>query len=135
MLILLSAAGCAPYSQVQIDLLNESRKGIELARQSLNEKSAVVSTYHALQRKRLDDAFDADVSDRNEFSADWIIEHRKAYAVAVDALATARQASINADRTARENLDAIDLALERVIWLQTAQLRLTSLPTTKETKP
>ena len=81
MLILLSAAGCAPYSQVQIDLLNESRKGIELARQSLNEKSAVVSTYHALQRKRLDDAFDADVSDRNEFSADWIIEHPETSAV------------------------------------------------------
>lgn len=132
LLILLGATGCAQYSQVQIDLLNQSRKGIELAKQSFEEKSAAVSAYHAVQRRRLDDAFDADVSERSDFSAAWIIEHRRAYAAALDALATAKLASIHSDQTARENLDAVDLALQRVLWLQSAQLRFTSLSTKKE---
>lgn len=134
-LMLFCSGGCAQFSQVQIDLLSQSRRGIEHARTSLDDRSRLISAYHTLQRKRLDDAFDADVLERAELSADWVIEHRRAYAAAVDAVASARAKSVQADLSARENLDAVDQALQRVIWLQSAQLRLSSIPEPKEIKP
>lgn len=135
LMMLVFSAGCSQFSQVQIDLLTQSRRGIENAKASLDDRSRLISAYHTLQRKRLDDAFDADVSERSDLSADWIIEHRKAYAAAVDAVASARVQSVQSDLSARQNLDAVDQALQRVIWLQSAQLRLTSIPEPKEIKP
>jgi hypothetical protein len=125
--------GCSQFSQVQLDLLQQSRKGIELTRTSLDEKSKLIDAYHALQRKRIDDAFEQDVRDRANLDADWVIEHRRAYAAALDAIASAHAASVDADRATKENLAAVDQALQRMIWLQSAQLNLTTIFT--EPKP
>jgi hypothetical protein len=136
-LVVLGALGCLPgcsqFSQVQLDLLQQSRKGIELTQKSLEEKSQFINAYHAVQRKRIDEAFDEDVRNRADLDADWVIEHRRAYAAALDAIASARAASIDADRVTKENLSAMDQALQRIIWLQTAQLNLTNF--FKEPKP
>ncbi len=127
MLVLIIVSGCAPYTQVQIDLLEQTRRGVANVEQSMDEKSQIVQAYHALQRRRLDEAFDEDVRARPALSADWVIEHRRAYAAGVDALSTAKTASDLAADADRRNLAAIDQALERAIWLQTLQLRYTSL--------
>ena len=121
-------AGCAPYVQVQSQLVEQSSRGVAALRQSLEQKSQVVARHHALQRDRLDDAFDADVRQRDpsKLTPDWVIEHRRAYAAAVDALAVARFASVQADEADRRNAQATLEALQRLRWLQSFQLRLVS---------
>ncbi len=132
-LILVLSTGCSQYSQVQIDLLQQSRHAVQLTRTSLEEKSKLANAYHALQRQRIDDAFDEDVQNRAELSANWVIEHRRAYAAALNAISSAHAASVSADQTTAENLDAMDEALQRVIWLQSIQSKFISL--FKEPKP
>lgn len=80
--------------------------------------------FHQLQRERLDEAFDADVRDRAELSADWVIEHRKAYSAAMDVLNRQRSASDQADAVTRRNLDAMNEAMKRLLDLQSIQLKL-----------
>ena len=122
-------AGCAQYSQVQMDLLAQARSGVKLTQESLNNKSQIASAYYDLQRRRLDDAFDADVNAKaSQLSADWVIEHRRAYAVGVASIEQAKAAASAADDTDRKNLADIDQAIERAIWLQSIQLQYLKLP-------
>lgn len=122
--LLVGVAGCAPYVQVQMDLVEQARKGVELAGEAQASHRQVASQLRALQRDRVDEAFDADVRQRSRLDADWVIEHRRAYAAALDALAKQEQASADADRVARENLQATDAALKQLHWLQSLQLRV-----------
>lgn len=116
--------GCAPYAQVQIDLLRHVEQGLAHARQSLDQKSQIIHSYHTLRRAQLDDAFDADVRARESFHAEWIIEHRKAYAAAIDAIHRARDGSERAAESDQRNLAAMRHAIERLIWLQSIQSKL-----------
>jgi len=110
--------GCGPYAQVQIDLLDQSRKGVEHARASQRSYAAAVDQLHALRRKQLDAAFDRDARDQPTMDADWVIEARQAYAAALDALDRQRAADQAAADTAQRNLDAVDQALGQLRWLQ-----------------
>jgi hypothetical protein len=116
--------GCAPYAQVQIDLLKQVDQGLVQTQQSLDQSSQSIGAYHALRRKQIDEAFDLDVRGRGSLDADWIIEHRKAYATAIDLLSAAKQRSERAAEVDRENLAALRDAIQRVIWLQHLQLQL-----------
>ena len=133
MFVVAPVSGCAKYAQVQIDLLQQSRHAVQLTRTSLDEKSKLAGAYHSLQRQRLDEAFDEDVRNRLDLTSDWVIEHRRAYAAALDAIASARAASVAADQTTKQNLDAMDEALQRVIWLQSVQAKVITL--FKEPRP
>lgn len=113
---------CAPYAQVQIDLLDQSRKGIEHAMATQQSYAAVVDQLHDTQRRRIDEAFDADVRERPAIDAQWVIDHRRAYAAALDAMAAKRQADRQSAATATANLDAIDQALQKLRWLQSIPL-------------
>ncbi len=115
-------SACAPYAQAQTDLLDQSRRGIVMARQTQASYAAVVDQLHDLQRQRIDDAFDADVREQKSLSADWVIESRKAYAAAVDAMAQQQAAAKQSAVGAQQNLDAIDQAMQRVRWLVTLPL-------------
>jgi hypothetical protein len=112
--------GCAPYAQVQSQLVEQTRRGVAQLQSSLQEKSQIVREYHAIQRKRLDDAFDADVRERpsEQLTSEWVIEHRRAYSTAIDVLDEARFASEQANESDRRTLEAIRAALERLQWLQ-----------------
>ena len=110
--------GCSKYTQVEMNLAEQARRGVAIARQSSATKDEVVQRYHGLQRKRLDDAFDADVRERSELSADWVIEARRAYAGGLEALAAEAQAAERSADAERSTLDATDVALQRLQWLQ-----------------
>ena len=127
-LLIALGAGCAPYVEVQSQLVEQSSRGVAALERSLEQKSQIVARYHAAQRERLDDAFDEDVRRRDapQLSADWVIEHRRAYAAAVDALNAARHASVRADEIDRRNAQATRDALDRLRWLQSIQLRWVS---------
>ena len=79
-------------------------------------------------RSAVDEAFDADVREREKDSSidgDWVIDARRAYSVALDAYAKSQAADDAASAARKRNLAAIDAALERLEYLQSVQLRLT----------
>jgi hypothetical protein len=128
LLFVLLASGCAPYAQVQIDLLRQVDAGLAKTQSSLDESSQVIAAYHELRRKQLDEAFDLDVRQRDALDADWVIEHRKAYAAAVDLLSAARSRNEQAAQVDRQNLASLRDAISRIIWLQQLQLQLIPSP-------
>ena len=125
--------GCAQYTSIQMNLVEQARKGVAITQKSLAEKSQVIEEFEKQQRRRLDDAFDADVRENASLSVDWVIEHRRAYSAALDALAVQRQATRDAQIADERNLAAVDDALNRVLWLQSIELRFANLP--QEIKP
>jgi hypothetical protein len=130
----LLVAGCAPLMSAQSDLLASARRGIDLAQSNRAGTGQVYEQLARLKRQRLDDAFDADVRDRGDgdITADWVIDHRTAYAVALEAYAK-QQAELNtSEDVARRNLQAVDAALERLQWLQSVQNRWLTLPQSED---
>lgn len=123
MMVLVLLGGCASYTRVQMDLVEQSRKGIELLGHSHANQVRLIDEYHALQRKRIDEAFDADVLERKALTGDWVIEHRRAYAAALDVVFRQRAASTEADAVTRRNLQAVEQALRQLEWLQSIQLK------------
>jgi hypothetical protein len=127
-LMLIALTGCT-YLDAQSRLTEQVQKGVQLVRQSQQERLQIATQCYKLQRQRLDDAFDADVHQRANLSADWVIEARTAYAAALDALYRQQQASQSADAATSRNLDVIDQALQRLAAIQSVQLRLLKLDT------
>lgn len=121
---LIYPTACAPYTQTEVDLTEQTKKGLSILRAAQADHVALAGRVNELQRQRLDDAFDADVREAPDISADWVIEHRKAYVIGVDALNTQRAASTNAAATATRNLEAIEQSLNQLQRLQRARLRL-----------
>ncbi|MGH7214218.1 MAG: hypothetical protein ACREIT_05595, partial [Tepidisphaeraceae bacterium] len=82
-----------------------------------------------MRRRRLDEAFDADVRERDlaGLTPEWVIAHRQAYAAALDALEKQRGASRESSQTTQRNLEAVEAALERLRWLQSIQLKWVTL--------
>src|SRR6476646_6052828 len=91
LLITVTFTGCASYTQVQKKLVEQARKGVALSQTSAAGHEVVTVRLHDLQRKRLDQAFDDDVRDQKALSPDWVIEHRQAYAAAIEAMALEKQ--------------------------------------------
>jgi hypothetical protein len=108
----------------QTALVEQARKGVALAAASQGEHGALIDQLQKLRRQRMDEGFDADVREAPALSADWVIEHRQAYAAGLDALNTWHAAAVSADLAAAENLKAVDAALERLGWLQSVGMGL-----------
>jgi hypothetical protein len=122
-------AGCAPLMDAQSDLLAQARRGLEIAQTNSAGAGAVYDQLTALKRKHLDDAFDADVREREgDLTPEWVVAHRVAYAAALDAYAKENQSLRASDDVARRNLAAVDVALQRLQFLQSIQNRWLMLP-------
>src|SRR5690606_18543996 len=91
--------------------------------QAHDERAELVRALRTRERERLDAAFDADARAIGTADAEWIIEARRAYALALDALHAQKAASDEADRVTRSNLaatlEALD-QLERLVRLPLA---------------
>jgi hypothetical protein len=110
----------------QSALIVEARRGIDVAQSNRATVAPLHDELARLKRKRLDDAFDADVRDRDgqgELTAEWVIAHRAAYAAGLEAYAKQDQSLRASDNIARRNLQAVDAALERLQFLQSIQNR------------
>ncbi|HEV8292770.1 MAG TPA: hypothetical protein VGP94_12640 [Tepidisphaeraceae bacterium] len=108
------ATGCNTLTNAQLNLVEQARRGLDLEKHSAAQRADFVEKYYQLQRDRLDAAFDADVRETNLFSKDWVIEHRKAYSAALDAIHAQQSKSVEAEATAARNLAAVDAALDRL---------------------
>ena len=131
LLLALLTSGCADYTAVQMQLTEQAQRGIALTSESIDNRAQLIEQLHTLQRKRIDEAFDADVRETHELSPEWIIEHRRAYAAGIDALAAQREASRRAAEVDQRNLAAASQALQQLYWLQSLQLRW-SFPLNRE---
>lgn len=127
------AAGCSPYTRAQMDLVTQARRGVALVAASDEAHVGHLEALYAARRARLDEAFDADIREAKTLSPEWVVEHRKAYAVGVDGLHRQHAASVAAEEVRRRNLRAVDHALERLGWLQSIQFRLSEQLSLKET--
>jgi len=125
MMLLLCGGGCTKWTAAQMDLVTQARHGIALIGQGDQQRAAAVEELNKLRRERLDEAFDADVRERESLDADWVIDARKAYATAIDALARQSASIAATEEVRRRNLGDVDAALARLQWLQSIQLKLT----------
>ena len=126
-----ASAGCAKWTQTQIALVDQARKGVSFVAQNDTDRDHATAQLAILRRQRLDQAFDEDVrlrATQESLDADWVIDARKAYATALDVYAKTQAADERAASVRRQNLDAIDAALARLQWLQSVQLKLDPLP-------
>jgi len=127
LLMPLAVAGCTRWTAAQTDLVTQARRGIALVRQDDQQRDKTAQELNRLRRQRLDEAFDADVREREKdgsIDGDWVIDARRAYAGALDAFATTQAADAAATAMRKRNLAAIDAALERLQYLQSVQLKL-----------
>ena len=127
--LLLLTSGCQVYTQAQVDLIEQSRKGLAMVSQSLDAQHQTIQRFHHQQRRNLDDAFDADVRAQSSLGADWVIDHRIAYSLAIDALNASRD-QLN---TSRENdlrtLAAVELSLQQLGFLASLKQETPWTPT------
>jgi hypothetical protein len=127
LLALLAIPGCATFTRAEMDLVAQTRRGIEIIANNDQQRDAAVAELARLRREKLDDAFDADVRDRatqESLDPDWVIEARRAYAVAIDAYAKAQAMSERSAQVRKQNLVAINAALDRLQWMQSVRLKL-----------
>lgn len=117
-------AGCARFTESQMQLVEQAQRGIENCRAAAKERAAILEQYHQLQRTRLEEAYAADVIEQKELTPSWVIEHQKAYSAAAAALDRQRAASVDAETAAARNLDAMDEAMRRLLVLQGVQMKL-----------
>ena len=115
--------GCDAYTRAQINLVEQARRGVALSQMSATGHAKVITRLHELERRRLDEAFDADVRDQKTLSADWVTEHRRVYAGAIEAMAQERQNLLDATAAEKSNLQAVDAALQKLEWLQSIQMQ------------
>jgi hypothetical protein len=126
--LIFAIPGCAVYD-AQLGLIDQSHKGVQLVRESVVRRSAIDAARNAADRKRLDDAFDDDLAARSEpVSPEWVLDARRAYAAAVDALHGRDEASLAARDADLHNLGAVDTALGELAALVRQQQRMLLIP-------
>lgn len=134
-----TCAGCAPFTQAQMDLVEQAQRGVARVAATDAAREGAAAELAALRRQRLDEAFDQDVRERalrdEPIDAEWVIEARRAYAAALEIYAKAQSAGERSALERRRTLAAIDAALERVRWLQSIQLRLDFTSELREERP
>jgi hypothetical protein len=117
------ATGCAPWNAAQSNLVTQAQRGITNCVARADERAITLKDLAALRRQRLDESFDQDVRERQLLDPAWVIDHRKAYAVGIDAYAKQQAAQEAAAREEKRDLAAVSDALARLQWLQSIQSR------------
>jgi hypothetical protein len=123
----LSASNCAPYTAIQMKLVEQARKGVASVQERQAAQGDAIESAYALRKRQLDDAFDADAMAQPAASGAWIVEARRAYAVGLDELFRQRQSQLDARRAVDQTLHDIDSALEQLARLQALEFEWASL--------
>jgi hypothetical protein len=115
--LLMLAGGCARYTQGELDLVTEARKGVKLVADAQTIVNAQNEATATERRARIDEAFDTDIRERKSLDAEWVIIERKAYAAALGALANQQAKDAQLAETTQNNLRETDTVLERLAWM------------------
>jgi len=119
--IAMSLAGCGAYTDAQLRLVEQASRGTALLSAAQDQQAQVAAQLHALRRQRIDEGFDADVRQQQAMSPAWVIEHRRAYAAALDGLWVERQAWDQANAVTQQNIEATQRALKQLETLLAIQ--------------
>lgn len=122
---LATAGGCASYTQSKIDLAAQAQQGVAQVREHLDASRLQTHAASDALRSRLDAAFDEDVAARPELDAAWVIAHRKAYALAIDAFESDRRAAGESELATLRTLDVISAALGQLQQMHAGEMKLT----------
>lgn len=114
-LMFVACSGCAPYLTLKRDLLEKTDLAVASLEQSSADRRLLIDELRQARIDRLNEAFDADVRNQTAPSHAWIIDHRRAYAVGIQAI----ERSI---RQSERSLDA-DQANARAARAAILQLR------------
>jgi hypothetical protein len=134
-LVALPITGCTAYTNAQIHLTEQARKGVALWTAREQARDDTVRQSYAARRKALDDAFDADVRGQATLDPTWVIESRRAYAVALSQLDQSEFTELANNESARRDAAATDDALARLAWLLQIQADAQSSITNVFTAP
>src|SRR5512133_3068788 len=101
--------GCSQQEQAQRALMERMDGGLMELSQWQGERQEVLEDFYRQRRGMLDDAFDADVKSpvALPLEPEWVIEHRKAYVAALEAMWKQESASAQANAQADRNLEAL----------------------------
>jgi hypothetical protein len=116
-LIILPTTGCTAYTTTQLHLADQARKGVAIWTARESARDDTVRQSYAAKRKALDAAFDADVRAQATLDPAWVIESRRAYAVALSQLDQSESTELANNEKARRDAAATDDALARLAWL------------------
>src|SRR5689334_1966881 len=86
-------AGCRAYTGAEVALVDQARKGVAMAASREAGHRELIEQLTAAERQRLDAAFDADVRAGGTITPDWVIDARRAYEAAIDAIEKRRAAA------------------------------------------
>lgn len=125
--------GCSSAINAELSLIEQSKRGLAAVDQSLKDREAIAQRQIDDRRAKLDAAFDADAAAQSgPLSTAWVSDARRAYGEAIDALADAKAKSQAAAEIDRQNLNAVNEALDELTTLNRAQLQWATF--FKETK-
>lgn len=110
-------AGCSSSEVAQQNLIAQLDHGLETVQQSNADRQQLLDSLYAQQRRQLDAAFDADVLNAAALDAQWVIEHRQAYALALDGMWERQLASQMANARSADNLQVIREGLLKLRWM------------------
>ena len=117
LILLVSLSGCTAYTTAQLHLTEQARKGMAIWTARESARDDTVRQAYTAKRKALDAAFDADVRAQATLDPAWVIESRRAYAVARSQLELSESAELASNESARRDAAATDDALARLAWL------------------
>ncbi len=100
-----------------IEVMDQDRRLVQSQRDQLG----------GVRRRMLDEGFDQDVRTRENLSGPWVIEHRQAYAAALDALYDESRRLLRADALADSNAAQAKAAIGVLSQLQQSTSSLIKL--------
>jgi hypothetical protein len=104
-------AGCTAQEQAQQRLIGSMQSGLKELAAAQEQRQELVDGFYQQRRRVLDDAFDQDVRTVEMLEPQWVIEHRRAYMLACEALWKQQQASARAGEQMQQNLRTISEGL------------------------
>ncbi len=114
---LMLLCGCSQQEEAQRRMIGRMQIGLAEVRQAQDQRQQAMQELYAGRRRVLDAAFDQDVKQAAALDAAWVIDHRKAYSAALEAMCRQEQASTEAHARMRQNLQVIDEGLQRLGWM------------------
>lgn len=117
LIALLPLLGCSAQEAAQQRLIASMQTGLADVAKAQDERQQLIDDLYASRRRVLDGAFDQDVLQRPALDANWVIEHRKAYSLALEAMCRQQQSSALANQRMQENLLTIEDNLKKLTWL------------------
>jgi hypothetical protein len=125
-------AGCSSSEIAQRNLIDQLDRGIQNVQQGAADRQQLLDALYAQQRHHLDAAFDADVLASKSRDAQWMIEHRQAYTLALESIWQQQLASQSAHARTAENLQTIHEGLLKLRWMSELRQKWSDMATQAE---